>query len=51
MFVDLDKFDFQLPLVPTTLLLLALVAIGANTLDDLVVFNIEMSDMVIIFKP
>ena len=40
-----------LPPLPTTLLSLALNAFGANSLNNLVIFNIKVSDVAILLKP
>ena len=54
-FLDLDECFIVslilLPSPPTNLLLPALNAFGANSSNDLVVFNIEMSGAAILLKP
>lgn len=50
LFLDLDKFDFRL-LLPKISMLSTLISIRADTLEDLIVFNIEIKDAAILLKP
>lgn len=50
-FFNLDKIDFKPLLLPMTTLLLALLDIRVDELANLILFNIEVSIVVMLLKP